>query len=62
MKATKKPVKTMTQYTFYWAPEGRQLCTIGATTIDKAKAMFKRRFPAHAQYMGEVYWEIQSGG
>lgn len=45
----------MKTYEFYWSPEGRRLCSIAAATKREARAEFKRRFPAHAKYMGEVY-------
>ncbi len=47
-------VQPIKQYTFYWSPEGRKLGTyIG--TLRQCRAQFKREFPGHAKFMGEVY-------
>jgi hypothetical protein len=43
------------EYAFFWSPEGRKLTTIIASTLRNARAQFKRQFPQHAKYMGEVY-------
>ena len=42
------------QYSFYWSPEGRKLGTYTGT-LRQCRAQFKREFPRHARYMGEVY-------
>lgn len=43
------------KFTFGWAPEGRTLTVIEAKTLKQAKTEFKKQFPAHAKYMGEVW-------
>lgn len=44
-------------FTFFWSPEGRKLATYRAKNYKEARTMFRRDFPAHAKYMGEVYVE-----
>ncbi len=44
-------------FDFYWSPEGRKLISIKTQYgLTAAKAEFKRKFPQHARYMGEVYY------
>jgi hypothetical protein len=45
-------------YTFFWSPEGRKICTITAATRAKAFAMFREQERKYARYMGEVYFEV----
>lgn len=51
LKGSKSDVK---QYRFYWSPEGRKLGTY-VGTLRQARAQFRREFPRHAKFMGEVY-------
>jgi hypothetical protein len=48
-------MKPMYAFTFVWSPEGRTLTTITAASLTAAKREFRKQFPAHAKYMGEVY-------
>ena len=41
-------------FSFFWAPEGRKLVTYRAKDLAAAKSLFRKDFPAHAKYMGEV--------
>lgn len=48
----------MHTYRFFWAPEGRPLCDVVARTRAIARAEFRRHFPTHARYMGELWIEV----
>jgi hypothetical protein len=48
----------MRSYAFFWSPEGRRLATYRATSRAEAVASFRRDYPEHAKYMGEVYVEV----
>lgn len=45
----------MKSYAFFWSPEGRCLRSYKANSLDEARASFRKDFPQHAKYMGEVY-------
>lgn len=45
----------MTEFTFWWGPEGKPVVTIVASTYWKARAEFKQKYLKYAKYMGEVY-------
>lgn len=47
----------MVYFSFFWSPEGRKLATYKADNIKDARARFRKDFPSHAKYMGEVYVE-----
>jgi len=47
----------MKPFTFFWSPEGRPLVIVHAIDIKEARGEFRRQFPQHAKYMGEVYVE-----
>lgn len=51
VKAINQPIR---QYTFYWSPEGRKLASYTGT-VRACRVQFKREFPRHAKFMGEVY-------
>lgn len=48
----------MSSFAFFWSPEGRCLRSYRARSLDEARAMFRRDFPEHAKFMGEVYVEV----
>ncbi len=50
------------KYSFFWSPEGRRLATYEASSLDEAKARFRKDFPQHAKYIGEVYHTEAPGG
>jgi hypothetical protein len=45
---------TMSTFSFWWAPEGRKLATYKAKDVKEAKSFFRKDFPQHAKFMGEV--------
>lgn len=47
----------MKSFAFFWSPEGRKLATYQAKSLGDARASFRKDFPEHARYMGEVYVE-----
>lgn len=47
----------MRSFAFFWSPEGRCLASYRAKTLKEATADFRRDFPQHAKFMGEVYVE-----
>lgn len=47
----------MKSFAFFWSPEGRKLATYKARSLKEATASFRKDFPEHAKYMGEVYFE-----
>ena len=54
-----KPSVKLTVYTFFFAPEGRQVDQVAAATIKQAKAVFYKAHPQFKKAKGEIYWETK---
>jgi hypothetical protein len=48
----------MKTFAFFWSLEGRRMVAYKSKTLEDAKALFRKDFPQHAKYMGEVYVEM----
>lgn len=48
----------MSDYEFYFAPEGRMVAKIRARSLTAAKAAFYAQYPAYRKAKGEIYWVV----